>query len=102
MGRPYSKRFILNPLQGWSNPYVVPAGQVVSLKTILAMSTNAGAANVVLEVAGTQVWYVTVPGNGGLVSPPFMFVVNAGESIRLFNGLANIVSSCHGYLLGTS
>jgi hypothetical protein len=98
-GRPYSERFLHVLGAGYSPIYTVPQGQRAILKSIVSFNPSGAAGQVVLELKGSLVWSVPVPGGQGGVSPPFMLVVYAGETVRLFNGATGQYSALSGYLL---
>lgn len=98
-GRPYSERFVIAAGAGYSPLFTVPVGQRAILKSIVSYNPSGASGQVVLELKGSLVWSVPVPGGQGGVSPAFMLVLYAGETMRLYNGAVGQYSAASGYLL---
>jgi hypothetical protein len=100
--RAYSTRFFLHTVAGWTAYYTVPAGYKAALKSIVGYNSNATTAlDIALEVNGTVVWYVHVPGAGAVCSDPFTLVLNPGDTFRISHGgsgSTGLRSATSGYL----
>lgn len=94
----YTVRFLIFSGLG-TYPYVVPAGKRAVIKQISLVNLSSGNAGYNVSVAGVRIWYGSVPGGASAVSGNLTLVANAGETLTVSTGVAEMSGVVCGHLL---
>jgi hypothetical protein len=98
MSAVYSHRFHLHTGTGpWS--WICPTGRTAVVKMVTAYNGAVEAGNAYLQLNGTTIWLVPLPGASAQLHPGLHLVVNSGEDLTAGTANPSTRMSVHGYLL---
>jgi hypothetical protein len=94
----YSTRFLKLNVNGVAATYVVPAGKVAVIQSVIAVAASTAAGGLEVQAGFVYLVVASVPAKETRTWTDLRFVVYEGETIVAFLPLANTYCSVHGYL----
>ena len=94
----YSERFLTATVSGLWSVYTVPAGARAVIKCLTGSNGNATAGILQVAIAGTNVFYDSIPGHQSQTFTGLHLVVYGGEQMMIWPDIAGMHASLSGFL----